>query len=406
MEKQARAWMFKRLKGLHGIWKTRLHRAFTTLRVINDTQGSIRLDHWAMMVNNKIWDLYRDLDTIVRSRTDGFAMVYGVDPRLSRIGDPAESLNPIYAQIEAERMSGFKALLDASIGEITAARLADGPMPEFMEAFCFIGDREAGHKRLQYLIDQPPELKMENWVRDLSEDEVELFGFVIYRLSYTETDEEWEAFRTKMEEGLDSVWDGIIGSDKIKSKAVLQWVDGRDADSIPEGNLEAARKHFQDFTKTPTFAKGLSTTVCLAMTPVSVSSFSEDQSANKTGDFRGFLHVIDSSFDPTKVPSPSSTPAPSTSRQNPARQSPYKPGYDGTFKILDQLVWPELFALNAKGGAVKFEDMWIVSAQHPWAVYTGATTGVRRRNWREMRGMGGHMLKLAKEKSQTDVPIR
>jgi hypothetical protein len=401
MEKQARAWMFKRLKILHGIWKARLHKAFDTLRVINDTQGSVRLDHWAMMVNNKIWDLYRDLDTIVRSRTDGFVMAYGAHERLSNIGDPPETLNPIYAEIEEQRISGFKAILDASIGEVTAARHAAGPMPEFLEAFCFIGDREAGHKRLQYLIDQPPELQMESWVRELSDDKVEMFGFVVYRLSYTETDEEWEAFRTKMEDGLDSVWDGIIGSDKIKQKAVLQWVDGRNADNIPEGNLQAAGKHFQDFTKTSAFAKGLSTTVCLAVTPVSVSSFSEDQRAKNTGDFRGFLHAIDGTFDPSEVPSSSSTPAPSTSRQGRAKKSLHKPGYDGTFKILDQLVWPELFAMNAKGGAVRFEHMWTISAQHPWAVYTGASTGVARRDWREMRGMGGHMVKLAKDKSDS-----
>ena len=79
----------------------------------------------------------------------------------------------------------------------------------------------------------------------------------------------------------------------------------------------------------------------------------------------------------------------------------YKPGYDGTFKILDQVVWSDLYALNYQlGGAVGFEDMWAVSAQHPWAVYTGPSTGVTRRNWREMRGMAGHMVKLVKEKSK------
>lgn len=393
--------MFRHLKTLHLVWKAHLNKVTETWRVVNDTQASVRIDHWAMMVNNKIWDLYRDLDIIVRSRTDGFAMVYGVDPRLARIDQPASTLNAIYAQIELQRTTNLRYVLDASFRDITAARQAEGtgPMPEFLEAFCLIMDREAGHKRLQYLIDEPPDRQIETWVCDLSEDEVEMFGFVIYRLSYAETDEEWEAFRTKLEDGLDSVWDGIVGAEKIKQKAVLQWIDGREADNTPEGNLEAARKHFKDFTKTPVFATGLSSAVCLAVTPVSVSSFSEDNSSKKTGDFRGFLHAIDSQFDSNEVPPTTSTAA---SQRDRAKKSLYKPGYDGTFKILDQLVWPELFAMNVKGASVRFADMWTVSAQHPWAVYTGSTTGVTRRNWRELKGMGGHMLKLAKEKSDRD----
>jgi len=46
--------------------------------------------------------------------------------------------------------------------------------------------------------------------------------------------------------------------------------------------------------------------------------------------------------------------------------------------------------------------MWAVLAQHPWAVYTGPSIGVTRRNWREMRGMGGHTVKLVKEKSERE----
>jgi hypothetical protein len=255
---------------------------------------------------------------------------------------------------------------------------------------------------MQPEIENPPASSTETWVQDLSEDKFEMFGFVIYRLSYTETDEEWEAIRTKMENGLDRVWDGIVGSEKIKHKAVLQWIDGRDADNIPEGNLEAAQKHFQDSAKSPTFTKGLSPNVCLAATPVSASSFTEDQTEKGIGNFHGFLHAIDASFDPSKVPSSSSAPA-STSGRGRSKGGMYKPDYDGTFKILDQVVWSDLYALYIyHGGAVRFEDMWAVAAQHPWAVYTGPSTGVTRRNWREMRGMGGHMVKLAKEKSERD----
>lgn len=129
---------------------------------------------------------------------------------------------------------------------------------------------------------------------------------------------------------------------------------------------------------------------------MSVSSFAEDKPASTTGNFGGFLHVIDANFEPSReVP----VTAP-TAQSNPPRYPTHKPGYDGTFKILDQLVWPELYALNVQmGSVVRFEEMWVVSAQHPWAVYTGPTVAVTRRSWREMRGLGGHMIKLAKVES-------
>lgn len=45
-----------------------------------------------------------------------------------------------------------------------------------------------------------------------------------------------------------------------------------------------------------------------------------------------------------------------------------------------------------------FEDYWALAAQHPWAVYVGPTTGIRRRIWREMKGGMGMLLKAEKER--------
>ncbi|TVY17060.1 hypothetical protein LARI1_G004498 [Lachnellula arida] len=403
MEQQVRSWMFQHLKVLHTIWLTRLHGAFNTLREVNGTQASIKIDHWAMMVMEKILDIYRDVEIIVKFRTDGFVMAFGIDPRLASIDGPSEERNRIYSQIEQQRMTYLNTSVNDVLRQHIAARHAQGAFPEFLEQFCVISDRTVVYKTLQPHIENPPASRTETWVRELSEDAIKMFGLVIYRLSYTETDEEWDAICTRLETALDSVWDGIVGSDNIKHKAVLQWVDGRDADNIPEGNLDAARQHFQGFAKSSTFTKGLSTTACLAATPLSVSSYAKDQPDNGTGDFQGFLHAIDASFDPSRVSS-SAAPAPNpTSRPPPPKGGMYKAGYDGTFKISDRLVWSELYALNVQmGSVVGFEDMWAVSAQHPWGVYMGPSTGVLRRNWREMKGMGGHMVKLAKEASEKE----
>jgi hypothetical protein len=82
---------------------------------------------------------------------------------------------------------------------------------------------------------------MEPWVKDQTDEKVERFGFTIYRLSYKKSDEEWEMFLGKLKDELESGWEGVIGAEKIRGKARLHWVDGRDR-GIPEGNLEAARK--------------------------------------------------------------------------------------------------------------------------------------------------------------------
>ncbi|TVY43403.1 hypothetical protein LOCC1_G004573 [Lachnellula occidentalis] len=401
MEQQVRSWMFQRLIVLHTTWLTRLHGALGTMREVNGTQASIKIDHWAMMVMEKIMDIYRDVELVIKFRTDGFVMAFGIDPRLAEIDGPSEERNRIYSQIEEQRMVYLNTGLNDVLNEHIAARHTQGAFPEFLEQFCLITDRTVVYKTLQPHIENPPASSTETWVQALSDNTVEMFGFVIYRLSYTETDEQWNAIRTKIETALDSVWDGILASDTIKHKAVLQWIDGRDADHIPEGNLDSARQHFQASATSETFAKGLSTSICLAVTPVSVSSYAEDQSGKATGGFQGFLHAIDASFDPSRVPA-SSAPA-ATSRSAAPKAGLYKSGYDGTFKISDRLIWSELYALNVQmGSVVRFEDFWAVAAQHPWAVYMGPSTGVLRRNWREMKGMGGHMVRLAKETSEKE----
>lgn len=60
--------MYQHLKVLHVMWLTRLHGAFSTLREVNGTQASIKIDHWAMMVMEKILDIYRDVEIIVKFR--------------------------------------------------------------------------------------------------------------------------------------------------------------------------------------------------------------------------------------------------------------------------------------------------------------------------------------------------
>lgn len=123
--------------------------------------------------------------------------------------------------------------------------------------------------------------------------------------------------------------------------------------------------------------------IFLAVTRQDVTSFLNGPSPTATGgghaDYRGFLNAVIADFEPQSTPSSSPAP-PMLSRKRHV-------GYNGTFKIIDQLIWTDLFAMTSFRGPQDAETYWAVAAQHPWGVYVGPTTGVRRRIWREMNGL-------------------
>jgi hypothetical protein len=241
MEKQNRSWVFTHLKTLHQVWKNRFLATFQSGRIINDHQTTIRIDHYAMMIMNKMQDLYIDADLYIRTRMDGFIMPEGINAHLSDLQADKKELNRIYAQVEGQRIATMKRALQEVINARVNQRHAVAPGPDFMEAPSMLVDREWGHKSLQPQIENPLAREMETWVMNQMDEKIERFGFVIYRLSYKETDAEWKSFTTKLEVGINSGWEGVVGADQIKRKARLHWIDGRD-EKIPEGDMAAARQ--------------------------------------------------------------------------------------------------------------------------------------------------------------------
>ena len=159
-------------------------------------------------------------------------------------------------------------------------------------------------------------------------------------------------------------------------------------------HAKTSYRDFKAIVSSESFPTGLCKTVFLAITPISVASFSDARPGDRKGDYRGFLHAVAADFDPT-APSSSSLSA----RPNFIEPQRPTPGYDGEFKIIDQLIWTDLFAMNVITGVGHvFEDYWALAVQHPWAVYVGPTTGVRRRIWRCMKGTMGMLLKAEKER--------
>jgi hypothetical protein len=113
--------------------------------------------------------------------------------------------------------------------------------------------REAQNEIRQELRKTPVKLPPVGWVHSLKqkmereEERVEegveekRWGFVAYRLTYGQTQEEWEEFMRKLDSDLKDWGDGLDGANDIKDFASLQWFDGREL-HIAEGDFDAAKK--------------------------------------------------------------------------------------------------------------------------------------------------------------------
>lgn len=244
MEHQARAWVFQRLLSLHTIWKTHFIDVMQSGRQLNDTQVTVKIDHQAMMVINRILDLYVEADIGIRTRTDGFHMVHGIHRLLAGAVSGEKStrqLNKIYGKIEKARVAALRNFLKTVLAQGEAQVSQNNPMPRFMKPVTRVTNREFAHKKCQPEFENPLALKTESWIRDVSDDNAATFGFVIYRISYTQSNEQWIKFLGLLEEGLNSSWEGYVDVESAKKKATLEWVDGREY-NMAEGDLNAVRK--------------------------------------------------------------------------------------------------------------------------------------------------------------------
>jgi hypothetical protein len=69
----------------------------------------------------------------------------------------------------------------------------------------------------------------------------EKWGFVVYRLNYKDSVEDWTGFRAKLDTDVGDWGEWISGSEDIKPSAMLQWIDGNEI-GIPEHDIEAAKR--------------------------------------------------------------------------------------------------------------------------------------------------------------------
>lgn len=206
-------------------------------------------------------------------------------------------------------------------------------------------------------------------------DRCQNFGLAIYRLTYKQSDAEWNACRQKIEQHITDWGRGQTGSSAIKPHLKLHWKDGKDL-GIPEGDVEAARQHFHGLGPSPLNAPDqINDRVFLVVDEPSVASYTSSSYSSalltaRDGDFAGFVLAVDAEWDPVEGPD----------------RPDESPGYHGQMRILGSLVWGDLFAMYASQSAL-LEDLWPLALDHPNTVYVGPVVPDEIKDWRLQNGL-------------------
>jgi hypothetical protein len=83
---------------------------------------------------------------------------------------------------------------------------------------------------------------MEFYLKNGKDKKTHRWGFVCYRLTYDQSEEEWANFRKKFEADVFKSGQWIEGYDTIADMAGIEYVDGRDF-GIEESDIDAAKQY-------------------------------------------------------------------------------------------------------------------------------------------------------------------
>ncbi|PLB47601.1 hypothetical protein P170DRAFT_359206 [Aspergillus steynii IBT 23096] len=206
-------------------------------------------------------------------------------------------------------------------------------------------------------------------------------GLMIYRITYGQTDEEWDRFLQRFQAHVDDWGRGHTGSSFIKPYLKLHWFDGKEL-GIPEGDVAAARKHFKEQPVSQFGDKvQVNRHVFLAVDDISFGSYTTDDYAVATalplrGDFTGFVLAVDADYDP----------------KEPLERPDESPGHHGQMRILGSLIWSDLFSGLSSQSAYP-EDLWPLALDHPNQVYVGPTVPLTISDWRMQNGIRNLLLR-------------
>ncbi|KAL3446950.1 hypothetical protein BJX65DRAFT_107177 [Aspergillus insuetus] len=220
-------------------------------------------------------------------------------------------------------------------------------------------------------------------------------GFVIYRLTYGQSEAEWAAFRKKLDEHMSDWGRGQTGSSALKPYQKLHWRDGMEL-GIAEGDISAARKHYASHYDDPLPLKLVDSPnrAFLAIDSASYASYTGNTYTAATdlvlpGDHTGFILAVDGDYD----------------EREGAHRPDETPGYQGQMRMLGSLIWGELYAMLSYQSAI-LEDLWPLATEHPNQVYVGPTVPLVIKGWRIQNGMRGMLMRTMSEYAKAKVDGR
>ncbi|KAJ0424988.1 hypothetical protein BJY00DRAFT_226868 [Aspergillus carlsbadensis] len=223
-------------------------------------------------------------------------------------------------------------------------------------------------------------------------------GFVVYRLTYGQSEAEWAAFRAKLDEHMSDWGRGQTGSSALKPHLKLHWRDGKELE-IAEDDISAARKHYDTHYASPLPIAQFNppdNRTFLAIDTASYASYTGTTYTSATalvlpGDHSGFVLTVDADYDEA---------------EGGARFRPDEsPGYMGHMRMLGSLVWGELHAmLSGQSGIL--EELWPLAVEHPNLVYVGLTVPLEVMGWRVQNGIRGMLMRSMLEYGKARVDGR
>jgi hypothetical protein len=261
--------------------------------------------------------------------------------------------------------------------------------PRFRDTENLIGHYEEGKRNrdeTRLVLCGPPKLPtQEHWITILRErmdfyarnprTEVnpDAWGFVCYRLTYDQTDEQWAAFHEKFNTEVSRSGTWIEGYEGIRNKSAIMWIDGREV-GIAEGDVAAARRHFKEtFTYLPGVGR-MWTQDFLVVDKQAYASYTDLASGPEArppppygpgfGCNGAHVRLVDGSYD----------------QLSQEMIDHLAPGYKGEMKVLSTLLLEEIYPLLATCSIGPF-GLWPCARLHEREVYVGTTDASQEHWW-------------------------
>ncbi|KAF5671249.1 hypothetical protein FHETE_4219 [Fusarium heterosporum] len=184
--------------------------------------------------------------------------------------------------------------------------------------------------------------EVDHWIEYTRRQSNNRLGFVAYRLCHEYKPEKWDLFRTKFEADISDWGRNMADLAEMRQACKIHWIDGKDND-IADGDIEAAKKHFQTLSELPVHQR-----VFLAIDEATIKSYLEPTVNNQKS-----VLAVDARYDPNEETDDSESP-----------------GYQGTLRILGSLLWDELGALLVTQSAL-LVDLWPMVISDPENTYRG-----------------------------------